>query len=42
MKVKIIELEHMRSTKFHCLVLMPKYISKTIDMTDYPMVTKVT
>ena len=31
-KVKIIELELMKSTKFHCLALMTKYICKTRDM----------
>ena len=26
--------EHMKPTKFHCLVLMTKYISKNMDMMD--------
>ena len=34
LKVKTIEQEHMKSAKFYCLVLMTKYISKTMDMTD--------
>ena len=34
-KVKTIEKELMKSTKFHCLALMRKYISKTMDTMDY-------
>ena len=33
-QINIIEYELMNSLKFHCLVLMPKYISKTMDMFD--------
>ena len=33
-KVKTIEWEYIRLTKFHCLVLMAKYIFKTMDVTD--------
>ena len=32
-KVNAIEQEHMKSTKFNCLVLMTKHISKAMDMT---------
>ena len=28
-----IEWEHMKSVKFHCLILLTNYISKTMDMT---------
>ena len=28
------EIEHMKSRKFHCLVLMAKYIFRIMDMTD--------
>ena len=31
----------MKSTKFHCLALMKKYISKTMDMMDYLLVIRV-
>ena len=34
-KVKTTEKELMKSTKFHCLALMRKYISKTMDTMDY-------
>ena len=33
-KVKVMEYEHTKSTKFHCLVLIKKYIFKTTEMTD--------
>ena len=33
-KIKIIEQKLMKSVKFHCLVLMTKYIFKTMDMTE--------
>ena len=33
-KVKTIEEKNMKSTRFHCLVLMTKYIFKTLDMID--------
>ena len=33
-KVKTIEEEHMKSKKFHCLVLITKYISKAMNMRD--------
>ena len=33
-KVKIIEQELSKSTKFHCLVLIRKYLSKAMDMID--------
>ena len=41
LKVKIIELELMKSTKFHCLVLMKKYIFKIMDMMDSLLVIRV-
>ena len=34
LKVKTIEKELMESTKFHCLVLMTKYILKIMDLMD--------
>ena len=33
-KVKIIKEEILKSTKFHCLLLMTKYVSQTIDIMD--------
>ena len=33
-KVKTIVLEHTKSVKFHCLVLMTKYTLKTVDVID--------
>ena len=38
---KVLKQEHMKSTKFHCLVLMTKYISKTIDMVDQVLISRV-
>ena len=31
----------MKSKKFHCLALMTKYVSKTMDMIDYLLVIRV-
>ena len=33
-EVNTIEWEHMKSRKYNCLVLMTKYISRTMDMMD--------
>ena len=34
LKVKTIKKKHMKSAKFNCLILMTKYVSKAMDMTD--------
>ena len=31
----------MKSTKLYCLALMTKYISKAMNMMDYPLVIRV-
>ena len=40
-KVKIIEEDLLKSTKFHCLSLMTNYILKVMDMVDYVLVIRV-
>ena len=39
-KIKTIKQKHMKSTKFYSLVLMTKYVSKTMDMMDQLLLTR--